>query len=103
MDKNESPPTEGGTQKQSTALERIFEKLLESSPKYQQLRKDVDTMFLTVTKLAQTTINLVQNANLQQQALSDLYIIQDQILKGIKSSSSSLDFLHQKIDKDKLN
>ena len=85
-------------------LEKIFERLLETSGKFRQFRIEFEELVVNVGRLAQTIINLSQALQNQQQSLSELYEIQDRLIKQLSSNKPDSQFpLKAKKENEKLN
>jgi len=85
-------------------LDRVFEKLLESSNKFKQFKKEFEELFHSVGNMAETVLNLSKLVQTHHQSLADLYEIQDRLLKQLSDRGSENQFpLKQKKENNKLN
>jgi hypothetical protein len=91
---------------ETSFLEKLFEKLLESSSTFKQLNESFFTIISKLAQLAETVIDLVQTVKAQQVAISELYELQDLALRRMKDLAGGPDIksfpLREKKD-EKLN
>lgn len=94
-------------------LEGIFERLLETSPKFAQLNRDFVTIVESVGKvvaaaknideLADTVVCLVRLVQEQQSSIIELYELQEQIMQHIKKENDVPRFPHREIKDEDIN
>ena len=111
MDKTTNNPQ--GQEEDTTFLEKIFAKLLETSPKFKQLNEDVQFVIKNVDKvvaaakdlenLAGTVVALVKLVQAQQASIIELYSLQEQIMQYIKSQSETPQFPFRGIKDEDIN
>jgi len=102
-----------GQEEDSTFLEKIFSKLLETSPKFVQLNDDVQFVIKNVDKvvgaakdlenLAGTVVALVKLVQAQQSSIIELYSLQEQIMHFVKSQNEVPQFPFKRIKDEDIN
>jgi hypothetical protein len=111
MDKTTNNPQ--GQEEDSTFLEKIFSRLLETSPKFVQLNEDIQFVIKNVDKvvaasrdlenLATTVVALVKLVQTQQASIIELYSLQEQIMQLIKSQNEFPQFPLKGIKDEDIN
>lgn len=70
----------------SKLLDTMFENMLTASIAFSDARKDVHQLAINVSKLARAVAGLARAVQVHEQSIGELYAVQEQILRAVKTS-----------------